>query len=98
MELLFYILLILFVIFLNIALYLPSYFSVSEEDVTENIRLLRRQAWFQQLLQYDPYHALIVHDSEVRRTIGKFNKKRLEISFYQRRYEKRLHRIFAKKA
>lgn len=93
MELLYYIFLIAFVIFLNIALYLPSYFTVSEEEITENLRLLKRQSWFQQLLQDERYNKLIVHDKDVRSVIGKFNSKRIQVLFFQRRYEKRLQRV-----
>lgn len=97
MELLYYIFLILFIIFLNVVLYLPSLFTVTEEEVTENIRSLKRQSWFQQLLQHEHYNKLIVHDTAVRRTIGKFNQKRIKMFFLQGYYEKKLHRVLRKK-
>lgn len=93
MELLYYIFLIFFIIFLNIALYLPGYFTVSEEEITENLRSLKRQSWFQQLLQDESHSKLIVHDKDVRNVIGKFNSKRIQVLFFQRRYEKRLQRV-----
>lgn len=96
MELLFYIFLLAFIIFLNIALYLPSLFNVDEDRIVYNIRLLKRQTWFQHILKNEDYQNLIIHNREVRRTIGTFNHKKMNSRCAQKRFKRKLKRTMNK--
>ncbi|ALX47505.1 hypothetical protein [Lentibacillus amyloliquefaciens] len=97
MKLLFYILIFGFIVFLNLGLYLPSLLSVDEEDIGKNTNRLKKYKWFQELLSIEEYKQLIVHDKDVRRVIGKFNGKKIDKTFFQNRYRKKLQNTLQQK-
>ncbi|MBB5147288.1 hypothetical protein HNQ35_002506 [Cerasibacillus quisquiliarum] len=68
-----------------------------EEDMSKNIRMLKKYGWFQELLQDGRARELIIHDWQVRQVIGKMNHKKFDRPFYQYRYEQKLRKILIKK-
>lgn len=97
MELIFYILLFAFIVFLNVGLFIPSLISVDEEAIGRNMRELKKYNWFKDLLQDDRYKQFIVHDKEVRKLIGKFNGKKIEEHHKQEKYRKKLQDLLQTK-
>jgi len=66
---------ILFDILFN--LILPYQNQVTEDEITTNIRLLKQNDWFNDLLTIPGYQQLLIHDREIRRKIGTFSSKKL---------------------
>lgn len=93
MELIGVLLLLAFVTFLNIALYIPSLITVTEEEITANMRKLKTYDWFQQLTEDETYKKLLTYNQKVRKMIGNFSTKKLDQPLYQRRYRKRLQTL-----
>ncbi|RYG71963.1 hypothetical protein EU245_12120 [Lentibacillus lipolyticus] len=98
MKLLFYVLMLGFIVFLNIGLFLPFVFSVDEDDIGKNIKRLKKYNWFQELLGDKDYKQLIIHDKDVRKVIGKFDDKKIDKKFFQNRYRKKLQNILQQKS
>ena len=96
-KLLFYILVLGLLVFLNLGLYLPSLLAVDEEDIERNTNRLKKYKWFQELLRDKEYRQLIIHDKDVRKVIGKFNDKKIDKVFFQSRYRKKLQNILQQK-
>lgn len=59
------------VIGINLFAIVPLVSRTDEEDIRKNITDLKKYQWFQELLSNEEYKELIVHDSYVRKTIGK---------------------------
>lgn len=77
MELIGVLLLLAFVTFLNIALYIPSLITVTEEEITANMRKLKTYDWFQQLTEDKTYKTLLTYNQKVRKMIGNFSTKKI---------------------
>jgi len=97
MKLMYIIGLILFIIFLNIGLYLPSLFHVDEDDIRKNLKKLRELQWFQNITNNHTYKQLIVHDADVRKCIGRFNTGKIDRKSFQKKYEYKLKSILHEK-
>ncbi|GIN72925.1 hypothetical protein J14TS2_34000 [Bacillus sp. J14TS2] len=85
------------VIGINLFAIVPLIPRVNEEDIGENIKHLKKHQWFQDLLRNGMYRELIIHDQQVRKTIGKFNSNKLEKKSFTNRYEKKLQSILHQK-
>jgi len=81
---------------LNFSIYLP-FFKPSEEDVTRNINELKKYEWFKDLYKDEKNAHLIIYDLKVRRSIGKFNIKKINKDSYQKYYRKKLNGILKNK-
>lgn len=75
---------------LNIAAYLP-FLAVDEEDISKNMRQLKKYHWFQILLNNDKYREQIIHNHKVRQTIGRMNTQKLYKKTYNAKCQNRLH-------
>lgn len=58
-------------------LILPHQKQVTEDDITTNMRLLKQNDWFNTLLAIPGYQQFIIHDREIRKTIGNFPTSKL---------------------
>src|SRR5690625_1557549 len=97
MKILFYVLMLGLIVFLNLGLYLPSLLAVDEEDIGRNTNRLKKYKWFQELLGDKEYKKLINHDKDVRKIIGKFDDKKIDKKFFQNRYRKKLQNVLQQK-
>lgn len=97
MKLMYVIGLILFIVFLNIGLYLPSLFHVDEDDIRKNLMKLKNLQWFQNITKDQRYKQLIVHDADVRKCIGRFNTRKIDRKSFQKKYELKLKSILHEK-
>lgn len=70
--------------------------EVSGEDIDENIRLLKKNHWFQKLLYNEAYRKLITHNEGVRDEIGDLSTGRLKRNVHKDRYRKKVQRILEK--
>jgi|SRR5699024_1573993 len=75
----------------------PLFPRVDEEDIGKNISDLKKRQWFRNLLGNEEYRELIIHDNDVRRTIGKFNNDKLDKKFFKTKYQKKLQNLLQKK-
>ncbi|WP_208586149.1 hypothetical protein [Gracilibacillus suaedae] len=78
---------------LSIITFSPLITEVTEMEIEKNIRELKKYQWFNNLLEDEQYSNLIIHDKDVRETIGRFNYKKIHSEAYQ----KKLHKILRKK-
>ncbi|GIP63171.1 hypothetical protein J32TS6_17260 [Virgibacillus pantothenticus] len=85
----------IFLDLLNIAVYIP-FLKVDEEDICKNIKILRRQSWFQNYLHDEQYQKLIVSNKHVRQVIGKFKIDKLHKQAYMIKCQNRLHKALLK--
>ncbi|SDK36205.1 hypothetical protein [Sediminibacillus albus] len=92
MDILFVLFLFVLIIYLNIGLYLP-FQKVDEKDIERNLRNLKKHQWFQNYLEDKKLRELIIHDKDVRKSIGKLNSKKIERNSYQKRCQKKLQRV-----
>lgn len=58
-------------------LILPYQKQVTEDEITTNMRLLKQNEWFNALLAIPSYQQFIIHDREIRKTIGAFSTNKL---------------------
>lgn len=91
-DILFVLFLFVLIIYLNIGLYLP-FQKVDEKDIERNLRNLKKHQWFQNYLEDKKLRELIIHDKDVRKSIGKLNSKKIERNSYQKRCQKKLQRV-----
>lgn len=75
LELFGILLLLAFTIFLNMSLYIHSLKTVTEGEITTNIRKLKAYDWLPQLREDKTYKTLLVYNQKVRKTIGNFSTK-----------------------
>lgn len=71
--------------------------KVTEDQIGENFRFLKKQQWFQPYLVDDQARHLIINDAKVRNLIGQCRIKRMNGSFYEQRYENRFRRLIQSK-
>ncbi|WP_077356609.1 hypothetical protein [Virgibacillus halodenitrificans] len=73
------------------------YPDVSEEDISNNIQLLKKNQWFQTLMNDEKYREFVVHDKDVRYEIGYLNTKKLKRNVHKDRYKKKIQKILDKR-
>ena len=75
----------------NISLgsYLPAY-RVDEEDITTNIRLLKKYEWYNEYSKKEKYKQILIHDIKVRKKIGRLNSKRIANPKYETYYKNKI--------
>lgn len=98
MKALLYVLVFAVIVFLNLGLYLPALFTVDEEDIGRNMNQLKKYEWFNALLDQEEYRHFIIHDRDVRNTIGKLKTKNIDRKYFQHSYRKRLEKLLQKKS
>ncbi|SIS57380.1 hypothetical protein [Salimicrobium salexigens] len=86
------------VIAINLFTILPLISKTDEEDIGENITRLKKYQWFQDLLSDEANKQLIVHDNDVRRTIGKFKSNKFDNKFFCNKYRNKLQSILNQKS
>ena len=72
--------------------------KVDEEDIGKNINDLKKYQWFKNLLSDEEYRDLIIHDNDVRKTIGKFSNDKLNKRFFKTKYQRKLQYLLQKKS
>ena len=77
---------------LSIITFSPLITEVTEMEIEKNIRELKRYQWFNNLLVDERYRSQIIHDKDVRETIGKFNVENLDSASYQKKLQKMLRK------
>ena len=73
------------------------YPDVYEEDISNNIKLLKKNQWFQGLMNDEKYRELVVRDKYVRYEIGYLNTERLQRNVYKDRYKKKIQKVLDKR-
>ncbi|MBU5266672.1 hypothetical protein [Virgibacillus proomii] len=96
MEILFLLLIAALIVYLGIGLFIPSLINVSEEDIGENLQQLKKYQWFKNYLSNEKYKKLIVHNKNVRKTIGRFKLHKLDRESYLVRCQKKMNQILIK--
>src|SRR5690625_1111096 len=84
------------IVYVNIGDFLP-FLEANEEDIGRNLNHLKKYQWFQKHLNNEADRELIIHDKTVRKAIGKFNSSKLYRNSYQRKCQKRLHKILVQR-
>ncbi|MBB4823243.1 hypothetical protein HNO89_000461 [Sporosarcina luteola] len=82
---------------LNFAAYIP-FLRVDEQEIGRNIQQLKRHQWFQDFLNDEQYRKLIIHNKDVRQTIGKFKTSKLSKDAYNSKCQKKLSKVLLKVA
>lgn len=82
---------------LGIISFWGPYPDVDEADINHNIQLLKKNQWFQALMNDEKYRKLIVHDQDVRYEIGYLNTERLKKNVHKERYRKRIQKVLDKR-
>ncbi|WP_163580552.1 hypothetical protein [Gracilibacillus saliphilus] len=77
---------------LSIITFSPLITEVTEMEIEKNIRELKKYQWFNNLLVDERYRSQIIHDKDVRETIGKFNVENLDSASYQKKLQKMLRK------
>lgn len=73
-------------------LILPYRKHLTEEEITTNLQLLKENEWFHELLANPAYKQYIIHDREIRKTIGKFSTSKLRRKPDHPRFKRKLTR------
>ena len=82
---------------LNLSFYL-SFLKPDEEDVSRNIRALKKYEWFEGYYENEQYKQLIIHNRKVRMKLGNFNTKKVENSKYQSFYKNKIDKVLRKQS
>lgn len=69
---------------------LPYRTNISEDEICENMKVLKKNKWFQNILRNEKYRQFIIHDREIRNLIGKFNHEKLQKNLFHQKYERKL--------
>lgn len=85
----------LFLDLLNLAVYLP-FLKPDEEDISRNLNELKKHQWFKDYYQDERYLNLIIHDSKVRKVIGRFNTNKIKNPSYPMYCQNKLNHLFNK--
>ncbi|MER2109248.1 MAG: hypothetical protein ABS949_20190 [Solibacillus sp.] len=80
---------------LNLAVYLP-FFKPDEEDISRNLRTLKKYEWFKKYYENEQYAQLIIHNKNVRKMLGSLNTKRIANPKYQSFYKKKIDKVLRK--
>lgn len=78
-------------------LILPYQKQVTEDEITTNVRLLKQNEWFNNLLSLPSYQQFIIHDREIRMTIGHFSTSKLTRKPNHPRFKRKLLRALKRK-
>ncbi|WP_102335258.1 hypothetical protein [Salimicrobium jeotgali] len=73
------------------------YPDVDTENISNNIKVLKRTPWFQALMNDEKYRELIVYDKDVRYKIGYPNTERLKRNAHKKRCKKKIQKVLEKK-
>ncbi|MEI3614163.1 hypothetical protein [Pseudogracilibacillus sp. SO30301A] len=84
------------IFYLNIGFFIPSLINVSEEDIGENLKHLKKHQWFKNYLSNEEHKKLIVHNKNVRKIIGGLKTRKLEREPYLLRCQKKINKILIK--
>lgn len=71
--------------------------GVTPEEIDENMRLLKKNCWFQKLLRNEKERDLIIHNKDVRYVIGSLNTDRLKRNSHKDHYRKKIRKVLDKK-
>ncbi|AYB38941.1 hypothetical protein [Brevibacillus laterosporus] len=82
--------------FLNLLMYVP-FLKPDEEQITKNIKKIRKCNWYKVLLENDEYRKLIIYNTDVRTVIGRFKTEKLNQQNYQMKCQRKLEAILNKK-
>jgi len=77
---------------MSFSIYIP-YLKVDEEDIGKNMDKFKKYQWYQAYLANESYRELIIHNTKVRQTIGKFNNAKLSSESYAKKCQKKVHQI-----
>ncbi|MFA9559500.1 hypothetical protein ACERII_19505 [Evansella sp. AB-rgal1] len=83
---------------ISIISFSPFITDVTEEQIGENIKLLKKHQWFQNYLSNEEYRRLIIKDKDVREVIGRFNNKKMDNDSYHTKFQKKLHNVLIKRS
>ncbi|WP_079529588.1 hypothetical protein [Halobacillus hunanensis] len=81
---------------MSVITFSPPITDVTEEDICENIRHLKKNEWFQRDLSHADFRKLIVSNKDVRFAIGKLNTKRLKRNPYKYKYQRKIQKVMCK--
>lgn len=95
MKTLFYLLIFAIVVFIN--LYSPSLRNY-EEDISENLKYLKKQQWFLDYLNQENYYDFIIQNKRVRKTIANFKTRKLHRKSYLMKCQNKLHKVLLSEA
>lgn len=76
---------------------LPFRKHITEDEITKNIKSLKKTEWFPNYLDNYSYKQFIIHDREMRTAIGKFNAKKLNKNPNRKKYKRKIDRILQSK-
>ncbi|WP_026571305.1 MULTISPECIES: hypothetical protein [Sediminibacillus] len=93
MKALFYLFIFVFLVFIEL---FPVRKIVTGEDVGENLKQLKKHQWFRDCLKDEKYKELIVHNRNVRKTIGGFHSSKLDSKTYLVKCQKKLEKSLIK--
>ena len=82
---------------LNLITYIPHYLNPDQSQISTNIEKLKKLRWYQQLYEVEKFKNLIIGDEDVRKTIGRFNSKKLNQKNYQFKAQRKLERVLGNK-
>ena len=80
---------------LNFSVYYP-FFTPDKEDISKNIRTLKRYEWFNAYAQHEQYAQLIIHHPKIRKMLGSLHTKRVANPKYQAYYKKKIDNVLNK--
>ncbi|MBR7553601.1 hypothetical protein ACFFJI_11450 [Allobacillus sp. GCM10007491] len=72
------------------------YPDVDTNDISNNLKVLKRTQWFQALMKDEKHRELIVHNKDVRYEIGYLNTERLKRNAHKDRYKNKIQKILEK--
>ncbi|MGY0694073.1 hypothetical protein ACW2QC_15045 [Virgibacillus sp. FSP13] len=90
MKALFYLFIFAFLVFIQL---FPYRKIVTGEHIGENLKHLKEHQWFRDYLNDEKYKKLIIHNGNVRKTIGSFNTSKLDRDSYLVKSQKKLNKI-----
>lgn len=77
-------------------MYVP-FLKPDEEQITKNIKKIKKRNWYKVLLENDEYRKLIIYNKDVRTVIGRFKTEKLNQQNYQMKCQRKLEAILNKK-
>ncbi|WP_163530074.1 hypothetical protein [Halobacillus ihumii] len=81
---------------ISVITFSPPIPDVTEEDICENIRFLKKNEWFRRDLKHPESRKMIVSNKDVRFAIGKLNTKRLKRNPYKYKYQRKIQKVMCK--
>ncbi len=86
----------LFLDLISVITFSPSITDVTEEDISENIKFLKKNEWFLRYLNHAESRKLIVSNKDVRFAIGKLNTNRMRRNPYKNKYQRKIQKAMRK--